>query len=162
MHSSADRLASWSLVLRDAEHLVEALAVTPDAVSVERAPQLTAIPPDTDHAAEPQHSHVPGDPRLAHAQVVGELADVGLAHLPEALQDAQPRGVGEGEEVVGKLVARALKKHKGCFIEFYGRPVCRAGSAGEPDADRGHVRAAISARGGPAYASIDQHQRHGD
>ena len=71
-----------------------------DVFDVQRAVDLAALAPGADHAADPQHPQVPGDARLAHAQVEGEVVDVLLAHLAEALQDAQAGGIGEGQEVV--------------------------------------------------------------
>src|SRR5215472_2982950 len=114
MHSSAGRLAGG---MRDAEHLVEALAVAPDAVDVERAPDLPAVPTNPYDAPKPQHSHVPRDPRLAHVQVLGKLRDVDLAHLAKALQDAQPGGVGKAQEVVRNLFSLIAEKHKAGFIQ---------------------------------------------
>jgi len=43
-------------------------------------------------------------------QVQGQVVDIDLACLGQALQDAQARGVGEGQEVVRQLVPRVLKK----------------------------------------------------
>ena len=50
------------------------------------------------------------------APLLRKVGDALLADLPEALENAQTSRVGEGQEMIGKLVARALKKHKACFI----------------------------------------------
>jgi hypothetical protein len=48
--------------------------------------------------------------------VSSEIIHTFLANAPEALQDAQARRVGEGQEVVAELVSRAGQKHKGSFM----------------------------------------------
>src|SRR5207248_10032326 len=109
----------------DAEHLVQAPAIAADVVHVEGAVDQTALAPGPDDPAHAEHPQVPRDARLAHVEVLRELVDVDLAGLGEPLEDAQAGGVGEGQEVVRKLVALTGEKHKGCFIEYTASPLPR-------------------------------------
>ena len=51
-------------------------------------------------------------------EMLGEVVDAHIAGRGQALEDAQAGRVGEGQEVVGQLVPRALEKHKGSFIQY--------------------------------------------
>src|SRR2546427_2052679 len=113
--SCAHLLTSFQFLCHP-EHLVQTRPLAPDVVHVERAVHLAAFAASADHATEAEHPQVPRDARLAHMEVQRQLVDVDLAGLGQALQDAQARGVGKGQEMVGQLVARVLKKHKGCFM----------------------------------------------
>jgi hypothetical protein len=100
----------------DSKQLIEARTLAPDILDVQGAVDLTAVAPRPDDAADAEHPQVPGDARLAHAQMQGEVVDAYLAELPEVLQDAEPGRVGEGQKVVWKLVPLVLEKHNVCFI----------------------------------------------
>src|ERR1700694_2317354 len=102
----------------DSKQFVETRPLPRNVLDVERAVNLAALAPSTDDPPDPQHPKVPGDTRLAHAKVGGQVVDVLLPNLPEALQDTQARGVGKGQKVVRELVPLAGKKHKACFIRF--------------------------------------------
>ena len=52
-------------------------------------------------------------------QELGEVVDVLLTRLGEALQDAQTRRVGKAEEMIRQLVPRVLEKYKGYFMFEY-------------------------------------------
>jgi len=96
--------------------LIQTRTLARDIFDIQRAVDLPAVAPRPDHATDPEHPEVPGNPRLAHAQVNGQVVDALLAHRPKALQNAQPGGVGEGQKVVRELVTLAWEKHKASFI----------------------------------------------
>jgi hypothetical protein len=100
----------------DSEQLIQARTLAPDVLDVQRAVDLPAVPPGADDTADAKHPKVPGDARLAHAKMRGQVVDAFLSHLSETLQDAKSRRVGEGQKVIWKLVSGALDKHKACFI----------------------------------------------
>src|SRR5450759_675250 len=104
-------------------------------------------------------------------QVGGEVVDVLLARLAQALQDAQAGGVGEPQKVVRKLVTLGLEKHNGCFIwslthkgsVMYARPSTPARLAGFPAERGGSLAAAdqvqeLRARAG-VFAERAEHAR---
>jgi hypothetical protein len=96
--------------------LIQTRTLARDIFDIQGAVDLPAVAPGPDHATDPEHPEVPGNPRLAHPKMNGQVVDALLAHSSKALQNAQPGGVGEGQKVVRKLVPLAGDKHKGSFI----------------------------------------------
>jgi hypothetical protein len=100
----------------NSKQLIEPLTLAPNVVDVQRAVNLPAFATRPDHTAKAKDPKVPGDPRLTHPKVRGEVVHADLTHLAEALQDAQACRIGKGHEMVRQFVSRALEKHKEFFI----------------------------------------------
>jgi len=73
------------------QQLPESELVAPDVVEVDRAVDLAALPALADDPTPPHHPQVPGDPRLAHPEVAGQL----VGEIDDRLQlIANPGEVG--------------------------------------------------------------------
>src|ERR1700693_3455519 len=116
--SSHPNLRAYFHAVFDSKQFLELPALASDVLHVKRAVDLAPFAPGPDHATYAQHPQVPRNPRLAHAEVDGEIVDVLLPNLPQALQDAQAGRVGKGQKVIGKLVTLAGQKHKACFMSL--------------------------------------------